>query len=282
MARQTMVSEVVGLPVYDSAARPSPVLDELQQLLRYRHLIKELVSRDIKVRYKRSILGVGWTMLHPLLTMLVLTFVFSNMFRISIQGYAVYVLSGLLVWNFLSTTTLHSMTQLVWGGSLLHRIYLPKAVFAVAAMGMGVVNLLLALIPLGLIMAITGIPFRPALGFLPVSVTLLTMFALGVALFLSTLAARYADVMNMYEVALMAWMYLTPIIYPAEIVPERFRWILDLNPMTYLVGLFRAPIYDGAIPATNSIFIGFVASLTILLVGWLVFSRHADELAYRV
>jgi len=268
--------------IYDSAKRPSPFIDEFVQLARYRSLIVELVSRDIKTRYKRSFLGIGWTMLHPLLTMLVLTAVFSAIFRFSVPNYIVYVLSGLLLWNFFSTTTTHAMTQLAWGGSLLSRIYLPKAVFAASSIGTGLVNIALAMVPLLVIMAITRVPYTPALLFLPVAVSLTAVFAFGVGLFISTQAVYYTDVVNMYEIILMLWFYLTPIIYPLSVLPPLVARFVLLNPMYTFLELFRAPIYQGQLPAAQVLALGVLWSFASLMIGWWVFTRKADEFAYRV
>jgi len=141
-------------PVYDSAANASPALTEIQELKHYRYLLKQLVRRDIVARYKRSALGVAWTMLNPLGTMLIMTFVFSNLFK-SVQSYPVYILSGLIAWNFFAQGTNAAMSGLVWGGSLMQRIYLPRTIFGVSAIGTALVNLLLSIIPLLLVMAIT-------------------------------------------------------------------------------------------------------------------------------
>ncbi|MEJ2563803.1 MAG: hypothetical protein P8Z42_14115, partial [Anaerolineales bacterium] len=131
--------------VYDSAARAKPFYEELQALVRYRDLIGQLIARSVKVRYKRSFLGVAWTMVNPLLTMAVLTLVFANIFRFPGQDYALHVLSGLLIWNFFAQSTTAAMNDLVWSGGLLGRIFVPKAVFAVSALGTGLINLVLAL-----------------------------------------------------------------------------------------------------------------------------------------
>ncbi|HEB65785.1 MAG TPA: hypothetical protein ENJ02_09625, partial [Chloroflexi bacterium] len=133
---------------YDSANRPHPLVDEILALIEYRELVVQLVERSIKARYKRSVLGVAWTMLNPFLTMVVLTVVFSQVFKFTTENYPVYVLSGIMAWNFFAGTTTSAMGEMVWGGGLLNRIYVPKAVFAVAALGTSAVNLFLSLIPL--------------------------------------------------------------------------------------------------------------------------------------
>jgi ABC-type polysaccharide/polyol phosphate export permease len=225
---------------------------------------------------------LGWTMLHPLLSMVVLTLVFSSIFRFSVEHYAVYILSGLLLWTFLATGTTHAMTQLAWGGGLLNRIYLPKAAFAVSAIGTGLVNLGLALVPLLVIAVVSGLPLTWSLLTIPGAVLLTAMFALGVALLLSALAVYYVDVVNMYEIVLTLWMYLTPIIYPIDILPEGVRAVVELNPMYYLVELFRAPIYAGVVPGLDVWLKGLGVAAGMLLVGWWYFTRQADEIAYRV
>lgn len=267
---------------YDSAACRSPVVEELLELLRYRDLLRLLVANIIKTRYKRSVLGAAWTLLNPLLNMAVLTVAFSTLFRFSLPNYPVYVLSGLICWNFFTQTTTHAMGSLVWGGGLLQRIYIPRTVFAVASIGNGLVNLGLSLVPLLIIMLLIGHPLHPTWWFVPFAVLLLAMFALGVALFMSTLAVFFTDVIDMYQVVLQAWFFLTPIMYPTEILPAQYVWYLHLNPMYNLLELFRVPIYQGFVPGHNTILAAVATAVVALLAGWWVFTRKADEFAYRI
>jgi ABC-type polysaccharide/polyol phosphate export permease len=271
-----------GSRIYDSLKRGPVALEELRGLIKYRDLIYQLVRRDIVSRYKRSALGIAWTMLHPLGMMVVLTVVFSQLFD-SVRGYPVYVLSGLVAWTFFSQTTSAAMIQMVWGSSLLQRIYLPRTAFVVSAIGTGLVNLTLALVPLFLMVVLVGLPLTWALAFLPVSIALLTAFCLGVGLLFSAWAIYFPDVAEMYQVILIAWLYMTPIIYPAEVIPESYRyWFFHLNPMYYLVEVFRQPVYGGRLPSAD-VLVGsvLIASLTLAL-GWIVFSSRADEFTYRI
>lgn len=268
-------------PVYDSAAHASPALTEIQELKHYRYLLKQLVRRDIVARYKRSALGVAWTMLNPLGTMLIMTFVFSNLFK-SVQSYPVYILSGLIAWNFFAQGTNAAMSGLVWGGSLMQRIYLPRTIFGVSAIGTALVNLLLSVIPLLVVMLITQTPLQPAFLFLPISILLLTGFALGFGLLLSALAIFFPDVAEMYQILLMAWMYLTPVIYPEDIIPAQFQTIYRLNPMYWMVKMFRLPVYNGVLPTFQDLWPAVAWSVGMLVVGWLFFTSRSDEYAYRV
>lgn len=267
--------------VYDNTTRGSLALEELRGVFQYRDLIYQLVQRDIVARYKRSVLGIAWTLLNPLGTMLVMTIVFSQLFH-SVHGYPTYILGGLLAWNFFAQTTSSSMQQMIWGSALLHRIYMPRAVFAVSSIGTGLVNLILSFIPLIIIMFMTAIPLHLSLLFLPVSILLLAAFSLGIGLLLSTISIYFPDAAEMYQVTLIAWMYLTPIIYPAEIIPETYSyWLFHLNPMYYLIQIFRQPIYEGSLPSFPILAMGVgIASLT-LIAGWVIFSYKADEFTYR-
>ncbi len=270
------------LAIYDSDRRPSPMVEEFIQAVRYRDLIRQLVRRDVLTRYKRSVLGVAWTMLTPLGMMLVLTIVFSNLFQTT-RAYPVYLLSGIIAWTFLSQTTTSAMSQLTWGGILLHRIYLPRTTFAIASVGTGLVNLLLSLVPFGLVMAITGNPLRPAAVLLPVSILLLALFALGLGLLVSSLAAYFPDIAEMYQILLLGWMYLTPIIYPESIIPAAQRWwILGLNPMYHLLQMFRLPLYEGHWPSLERLALAAAIAVVMFVIGWIVFTNRADEFAYRV
>jgi ABC-type polysaccharide/polyol phosphate export permease len=267
---------------YDSAAARSPWLDELRELWRYRDLLRLLISNSIKTRYKRSTLGIVWTLLNPLLSTLVLTIAFSQILRFPVRNYAVYLLVGLLFWNFFAQTTTQAMNTLIWGSSLIKRIYLPRAIFAVSVMGNGVVNFLLALIPLGLIMLVLGHPFRPPLLLLPAAIALLALFTLGMSLLLSAVAIFFVDVVDMYTILLSAWFYLTPIIYPIDIVPQTFARWMRLNPVYILLDVFRTIVYLGEWPALIDWGLAALAAFTTLGLGWWIFTKRADAYAYRI
>lgn len=272
------------LPIYNSAERGHPALEELREAYNYRYLIRQLVRRDILTRYKRSTLGVVWTLLNPLGMMLVLTFAFSQIFRFAtVNGYPAFVLSGLLAWNFFSQTTTAAMVNLVWGGGLLNRIYLPKSSFALAAIGTGMVNWVLATIPLLLVMIITGVPVQPSILFIPVPMLLLAAFSLGLGLGISTIAVYFPDVKEMYQIILTAWLYLTPVIYPEEILPEAILTLMKIfNPMYHFVNLYRIPTYLGRLPTWEELLPGLLYAAIFLLIGWWLFANRSDEFAYRI
>jgi ABC-2 type transport system permease protein len=269
------------LPIYDSAQRGIPAIEEMRELIRYKNMVFQTVRRNIVVRYKRSVLGIAWTMLAPLGTTLILTFVFSNVFG-GVAAYAPYVLSGLLCWSFFSATTSDSMSNLIWGEGLLRRIYVPRTVFAISAIGTGLINMAFGLVPLLIVVLFAGIPINLSILTLPISVLFLAMFSLGVGLLLSTFAVYFTDIIQMYGVALTAWMYGSPVIWRIEMIPERFLFLIKLNPMYHLITLFRKPIYYGQVPTGNEFMIAGTLAILTLVAGWLIFTQKADEFAYHI
>ncbi len=255
-----------------AGARPTFV-GECRAIAARGHLLSNLVGRDLTVRYKRSVLGFLWTMLNPLLLMLILMAVFSAFFRFAIEHYEVYFLSEYLVWNFFAQTTVAAMTSLGWNGALMKRVRVQNAIFAVSCAVSGLVNLLLSCVPLVAIMLVVGAPVRPALLFLPVAFLINGVFALGLSLALSAVTVYFADVKEMYQVGLMGLMYLTPMFYPLSIVPQRYLWVLRANPLLYLFETVRAPIYHGVLPAAGTLAIASALAVAALGIGWLVFRR---------
>jgi ABC-type polysaccharide/polyol phosphate export permease len=267
------------LPVYDSSKRGLRILEEARALWAYRGLVHELVVRDIKVRYKRSVLGVTWTMLAPLLNMITLTIVFSALMKTAITNYPVYFMTGILFWNFFSQSTSAAALQTQDANEIAKRTFVPRSVFVAAAIGVALVNLVLSLVPLLLILAVTRFPLHVTWLFLPVSILIGALFTAGVGLLLFTLASRFSDVREMYLVFIQVWFFLTPIVYHISIVPTRYRLPIWLNPMYYLIQTFRKPIYDGTLPPVGLFAGSFVSALIFFLAGWVYFCHRADRFA---
>jgi ABC-type polysaccharide/polyol phosphate export permease len=263
-----------AIPEFCNAAGPGvSLLDEARDLVAHEHLLRSLVMRDLTVRYKRSVLGVLWTMLNPLLMMLIFTLVFSVFFRFAIKHFEVYFLSEYLPWIFFSQTTVNSMASMAWNGPLMKRVRIPKSIFAVATTLSGIANLAISCIPLAIIMLIKGAPFSSAVVFLPVSFLILGTFTLGVSLTLSSLSVYFADIKETYQAAVFGLMYLAPIIYPLSIVPEKYLWLVKLNPLVHLLQIVRDPIYYSRLPTPHDLMISSIWALAALISGWLVFRR---------
>jgi ABC-type polysaccharide/polyol phosphate export permease len=265
--------------VYDSATRRPRWIEEAVYLWRYRGLVHELIIRDIKVRYKRSVLGIVWTMLAPLLNMIALTLVFSAILRTAVANYPVYFMAGSIFWAFFSQTTTTAASQTMASNELAKRMFVPRSVFIASALGGGLVNLVLSLVPLILILIVTGFPFHATWAFLPVSIFVITLFTAGISLLLFAVTSRFADVREMYAVVVQTWFFLTPIVYEPSIVPYRYRVILSLNPMYHLIQIFRKPIYDGVTPSVTLLGASLAFSAVTLVTGWVFFCHRTDKMA---
>lgn len=278
--RPDAAATAASVTVYDSASRPPRVLEEASGLWAYRNLVLEMAIRDIKIRYKRSVLGVFWTMLAPLLNMVALTLVFSALLKPQISNYPVYFLAGSLFWTFFAQTTSRAASLTLDANEMTKRIFIPRSVFIVSSLVVGLVNLALAMIPMLLILFVLGFPLHATWLFLPVSVFFLSLFAAGVGFFIFTLASRFTDVREMYLVLVQTWFFLTPIVYHPAIVPPRYRFALWANPMYYLIQTTRRPIYDGLLPSATLLAATAAISIVVLLAGWIYFCRHADQYAF--
>jgi ABC-type polysaccharide/polyol phosphate export permease len=251
--------------------------DELRDLAAHANLLYELVHRDLTVRYKRSFFGFFWTMLHPLLLMLIFTVVFSGLFRAKTPHYETYFLSAYVAWNFFSQTTTNAMVGLTWNGPLMKRVRVPRSIFTLSSAVSGMVNLALSLAVLLVIMLIVRAPLHASLVMLPLSFIVVGIFTFGVSLALTAASVFFADIREMYQAGLPALLYLTPAIYPISIIPPRFRWLVEMNPLTFLVELVRDPIYYGRFPTLHTFSIALAFSLASLLGGWLIFRKLAPQ-----
>jgi ABC-2 type transport system permease protein len=258
-----------------------PFIHELTELYRYRYLLWNLISRDLKVRYKRSVLGFLWAMINPLLTMAVLLVVFMRLFRFQVDHYPVYILAGLLLWSMFSRGSSVAMRAVLDNSGVRRQIYVPASVFVAAAVGSALVNLLFAIIPLLILSLANGVPPRLTWLYLPVPILQTTLFTFGVGVILAALAVFFADMLDIYDVILSAYFYLTPIIYPMSILPPLLVRLQLFNPASYLIDAFRLPLIDGVLPSLGHVLISTGAVLILLAAGWTLFTRLSDQFAYR-
>ena len=264
-----------------AAPAPTPARGSaLAELLRYRQLVAVLVVRELKVRYKRSVLGLLWTMLNPLLLMVVYTVVFATIMRTAERNFAIFVLSGLLPWLFFSVSLVQGLNSILANQELIRKIRIPQAVFPLSVVGSNLVNFALSLLPLLLLMAVLRQPIRPALLFVPVAMLILAIFTTGATLLLATFTVFFRDVRHLTEVLLQMLLYLSPVFYNLQVLPQRDAWwfqalqlALRLNPLSYLFALVRDPIFYGRLPAAHVAGIAVAAAGLLLVLGFAVFQR---------
>lgn len=267
--------------VYDSGDLRLPFLFEISEFWKYRFLFWNLVMRDIKIRYKRSLLGVVWAMLNPLLTMLVLVLVFSYLFRFDVENYAIFVLSGLVIWSLFAQGTTSAMNSILENSGYLKKIYIPSSVFVTSAVGSAVVALLFSMIPLLLLAVITGVKPHLSWLLLPLPIVQVTIFTLGIGSILAALVVFFNDVLHIYTVLVTMYFYLTPVIYPVDILPEQIQTLQQFNPMFHYVSLFRALLMNSQMPDVRSIGLSTLVAIISLIIGWAFFTRQSDKFAYR-
>jgi ABC-2 type transport system permease protein len=268
-------------PVYDTAEAIDPLDEEFRSLVKYRDFVLLWTRRNISLRYKRSILGVLWTVLEPLAVISILAVVFSAVFRFEIANYPVYILSGWVMWDFFARSTSVMAGDIQATREITSRFRVPRSAFLVASVMSYLFNWSLALLVLAAVMAVMGHPFTWALVTLPLAMVLVAIFAFGVGSAVATLATLFHDFILVYTVVLTMWLYGSPIIYPLAIVPEAARPLLLANPLTHLLTLVRAPIYEGRFPSAAEWMTGIVISLMSAMLGIWVLTRSRTAMEYR-
>lgn len=253
------------------------VRSQLATFTRFRHLLILMVKRDFVTRYRRSILGVLWSLLNPLLTMLVLTMVFSTIFQTQIQNFPVYLLGGQLIFNFFSEATNTAMGSIIGGAGTIKKVYVPKYIFPVSRVLSSLVNLGFTFIAFMLVFFFTRAPFHWTFVLIPIPLFYAFVFSMGVGMLLSAMVVFFRDVTHLYGVTLTLLMFLTPIFYSVEILPTRVYHLLHLNPLFHFVTYFRALTLDGVVPGlwANIICIGF--ALAALCMGMYVKMSQQDK-----
>ena len=249
----------------------------IENFMRFQPLLNELVARDIKIKYRRSVLGVLWTLLNPLLMMIVLSIVFSNLFKFDVENFPLYLLSGQVVFNYFSNSTTSSMTAIIENASLVKKIYVPKYLFVLSRTASSFINLLASFTALLFVMVAMRAELHYTIFLVIIPIMLLVIFSLGVGLVLAALVVRFRDIMHLYSVFITALMYLTPVIYPMNILPEMIKKIVLLNPITNYLIMFRDVMLNNAFPDLTYLIIGIIEAMVALVIGLYVFYKSQDE-----
>ena len=250
-------------------------------LLKYRELLYELTMREIKQRYKQSVLGYAWVILNPFFQMLVMSFVFSYIMRIGDLGvpYPIYLYAGLLPWTLFSNSIASSMGALVGNAGLLTKIYFPREIFVISTILAKVIDYFLAGSVFILMMIYYQLPITwNILWFVPIF-AIQMIFTYGLSLIMSAFNLFYRDIQYVMGLVLMIWMYLTPVIYPVELFPPQYRWIFQLNPMAVIINAYRQVILGGGAPNFFSLGIALGLSLALLFIGYKLFKKLEGQFA---
>ena len=272
-------------------------INSLKIFKKYMYLLSQLVSRDFKVKYKRSVLGVLWSVLNPLLTMAILYMVFTTVFNMrssgSIKNYAVYLLSGIVLWNYFAEATNLSLGAVCGNFNLITKVYMPKYIFPLSKVLSSALNLLFSLIALYLIVvvqvAMGHLPFGWTNLLLPYDLIMLTVFAIGVGLVISAITVFFRDMYYIWGVILTAWMYFTPIMYSFDLVAQSDKWyapkiviLMKCNPMYHYVNFAHTILLYDHVPTAGQFLITFACSAVMLLIGVLFFRSKQDKFIYYI
>jgi lipopolysaccharide transport system permease protein len=263
------------------------MLSRFAELYKYRELIRNLVIRDLKVRYKNSILGILWSLLNPLLMTLVFTVVFTLMIPNNSQpNYPVFFLCGFLPWSFLTASLTGATGSIVNNAHLIKKVYFPREILPVSEVLANLVNFLLALVVLFAMLLVFQIRLTAGVLILPLIILAQMMFTAGMALVLSAVNVFYRDTQHILEVVLQAWFFLTPVFYPITVLPEDAivlgltidvqLWVRRLNPLASLIASYRDVLYQGGATGLDFFLRTFVTCLLVLIVGYLVFCRSSS------
>src|SRR5215469_8697341 len=252
----------------------------LRDLWAYRELTYFLIWRDVKVRYKQTVLGIAWAILQPLLTMLIFTLFFGKLAGIPSDNvpYPIFAYAGLLPWTFVSSAVTSSGNSLVGSSNLISKVYFPRMIIPMSAVGAALVDFGIGFVLLAVLMAYYGVALTWSLLIVPALVVLTAVIALGVGMLLSALNVKYRDVRHALPFFVQLWMFLTPIIYPASIVPTRWRWLLALNPLTGVIEGYRASLFGRSFN-WSALAISFAIGLGLLICSAYTFRRMEKSFA---
>jgi lipopolysaccharide transport system permease protein len=250
----------------------------LYGVFKYRELFFQLVSRDIKLKYRRSVLGYFWSILSPLFTMIIMSVVFSRMFARGVDNFTVYLLSGNLLFSFMSGAVGRAIPSVLGGAALLKKIYVPKYIFTLASVTSELITMIFSLGALVIVLLATGQGLTWRVLLIPVPILELYVFSIGLGLFLAQAMVFFRDVQYLWGVVSTAWMYLTPIFYPVSLLPGWLRTVVTaFNPMYYYITSFRYFVLGGDTGWKPETLRGALAALLMLLVGVAVFSRSKNK-----
>ncbi|RAT98748.1 ABC transporter permease [Brevibacillus sp. Leaf182] len=256
------------------------MMSHFQNLLKYKDLFIELVKKDIKLKYRNSIFGVLWSMLNPLLMMIVLSVVFMALFENDIPNFPVYVLIGRILYQFFSEATNFAMDSIIANGQLIRKVYVPKYFFPLSRVCSSFITTVISFVPVVIMMLVTGMEFRWINLLFVVPLIYLLIMSSGIGLLLASINVFFRDMNHFYSIVLLVLMYLTPIFYPASIIPEEFMPIIMLNPLYPVVEMFRDVVIEGIIPDITTHLISISYVIIYGVIGFLVFYKTQDRFIY--
>lgn len=260
--------------------RTNLLLTAAEIMGRYRFLLEQLVARDFNTKYRQSLLGALWSFLNPLLTMAVQYVVFSTIFKTSIPNFPVYLLTGIVLFNYFTEATTLGLDSIVTSSALITKVYMPKYIYPFSRTVSSLINLLISFVPLLLMMAVTGVQLTKALLLTPLVVLYLFTFALGMAMILATMNVFFRDTRFLWSVVALMWTYVTPIFYPESIIPAQLTTLYHMNPMYQFIYFMRCISLGGVSPTPVTYVYCTLCSVLPLLLGVWIFKKNQDRFVF--
>ena len=267
------------------------IMNVINNFKRYWFLMTQLISRDFKVKYKRSVLGVLWSLLYPILMMAVMAIVFSQMFKFKVDGinYLVYLMTGIVMFNYFSEASSAAMSSVVENFPLINKVYIPKYVFPIAKCIFVGINFVLTLIPLFGVVLLSYVGLGDYVCHININYLILPyiflwffVFTVGIGLFLSCVSVFLRDVFYIYGIILTIWNYLTPVFYSIEILPAKLQFLMQFNPLYQFLSSVRSVLVYGKCPSLTTLIVLPVISIAMFIFGGLVFKKNQDKYIYYV
>lgn len=249
-------------------------------------ILQQLVTKDFKLKYRRSVLGVLWSVLNPLLMMVVLTLVFSNMFRFDVEYYPLYLILGMTLFTLMSDSTSQAMSSIIFAAPLLKKVRIEKAVFPLEKVVFAVVNFLFSFVAIIAVMVYLGVPASPTMLAVPLLLLYVVVFCTGLGLLLSALSVFFRDVMHLWSVVTLAWNYLTPVFWPEEFLTSGaldsglssvLVTVEQFNPMYYFVSYLRQIVMYGTMPDLQYNLVCIAFAVVTFVVGLVVFRKTQSK-----
>ncbi len=246
--------------------------------LKYKDLLRELVIRDIKLKYRRSVLGYLWSILNPLFIMIIMTIVFSMMFKNNIENYPVYLFTGRMLFEFTTNSTRQAMNSVTGNAALIKKTYVPKYIFTLSKVTSAMVDLIFNFGALLIVIIATRSKINWTFLLFPLVIIQIYIFSCGLGFFLATYNVFFHDVLYIYNAVTTAWMYLTPLFYPMERLPEKVALLIKLfNPLYYYIAQFRDLVYVGKLPGWRVFWGGWLIAFIMFVIGLRVFLKKQDK-----
>lgn len=258
------------------------MIKNLLEIWKRRELLYNLVIKDLKIKYKGSILGFAWSVFTPVITMLVMVVIFSKFMRFEYPNYPVFVLSGIIVWNLLSASLSGSAVVLSGNANLITKIYFPREIFPLSVVFSKVVDFFIALVILFIFIIFYKIQISIFILLLPVIFIVHLLFIIGISMLISCLNLFYRDVKHMLDFILFVWFYATPVFYPISLIPEKYLKFYLLNPMVSILAVYRDILIDGKMPDIRFLVISFILSMAVFWISYVIFKHYENRFAEEV